>query len=69
MTYEDESSARGRITQPLVMLRLRSDLAIGCVESYPDKRSARGGGAGRIGRRLSLYGQLYGLSLLIGHGP
>jgi hypothetical protein len=57
MTYEDDSSASAGIP---TLVMLRSNLAIGCVEPHPDKRSARGRRACRIGRRLALYGQFYG---------
>ena len=66
MTYEGESSARVGIA---LLIMLRSELAIGCVEPHPDKRGARSRGACRIGRRLPPYGQLYSLSLFIGHAP
>jgi hypothetical protein len=65
MTYEDESLAEVGIT-PLVMLR--SNLAIGRVKTHPDKRSACRRRTSRVGRRLPLYRQLYGLSLFLGHG-
>lgn len=66
MKYEGGSSALADIA-PLFEIIFRGDLAIVGIEPHSHKRGARGQWIRCIGRRLSPYRPLYGLSLLIGH--